>query len=114
VDLYLRIEPNPPYPGFNQCFANGVDPHEAAVLVAVQRPAALSQLGDPSGPPAWKTIPAWALIGTADHVITPAQQQAMASHAGAHIVTVNAGHLSLITRPDAVTKLIITAADATS
>jgi pimeloyl-ACP methyl ester carboxylesterase len=24
VDLYLRIAPNPPYTGFNECFANGV------------------------------------------------------------------------------------------
>jgi hypothetical protein len=38
----------------------------------------------------------------------------MASHAGAHISTVDAGHLSLVTRPNAVTKLILTAVEATS
>jgi pimeloyl-ACP methyl ester carboxylesterase len=114
VDLYLRVEPNPPYPGFAACFANGVNPPDAAVLAATQRPAALAQLGEPSGPPAWKTIPSWSLIGTDDHVIPPAQQQTMSSHAGAQITTVNAGHLSLITRAEAVTKLIETAVDATS
>jgi pimeloyl-ACP methyl ester carboxylesterase len=114
VDAYLRIAPNPPYPGFDECFANGVPANQAAVLAAVQRPAALSQLFEPSGPPAWKAIPSWALIGTADHAIPPALLQAMASHAGAHVSTVDAGHLSLVTRPNAVTKLILTAVDATS
>jgi pimeloyl-ACP methyl ester carboxylesterase len=114
VDVYLRIAANPPYTGFAQCFANGVNQDEAAVLGAVQRPAALAQLAEPSGPPAWEDIRAWALIGTADHVLPPAQQQAMAIHAGAKISTVNAGHLSLVTRPDAVTKLIVTAANATT
>jgi pimeloyl-ACP methyl ester carboxylesterase len=114
VDLYLRPEANPPYPGFAECFANGVNRRDAAVLTATQRPAAASQLGEPSGPPAWATIPAWALIGTADRVITPAQQRTMAEHAGARISTVNAGHLSLITRPEAVTKFIVAASDATS
>ena len=114
VDLYLRTEPNPPYPGFDDCFANGVDPPTAALLAAEQRPAALNQLFEPSGPPAWKTIPSWSLIGTEDNVIPPAEQEQMSSHAGAHISTVNAGHLSLVTRPEAVTKVILDAVDATT
>lgn len=113
VDLYLRSEANPPYPGFSECFANGVKPRQAALLAAVQRPAAANQYGEPSGPPAWETIPSWSLIGTADRVITPDQQQAMSTNAGAQISTVDAGHLSLITRPDVVTDLIETAVDAT-
>jgi pimeloyl-ACP methyl ester carboxylesterase len=91
-----------------------VPANQAAVLAATQRPAALGQLFEPSGPPAWTTIPSWALIGTADHAIPPALLQAMANHAGAHVSTVDAGHLSLVTRPNAVTNLILTAVDATS
>jgi hypothetical protein len=34
-------------------------PSETDVMAAAQRPAALSTLGEPSGPPAWKTIPSW-------------------------------------------------------
>jgi pimeloyl-ACP methyl ester carboxylesterase len=114
TDTYLRNEPNGPYEGFSECFANGVNHNQAALLQATQRPAALDQFFQPSGPPAWESIPAWALIGTEDRVITPASQQAMASNAGAQISTVDAGHLSLITRPNVVTKLIETAADATT
>jgi pimeloyl-ACP methyl ester carboxylesterase len=114
VDLYLRWEANPPYPGFIECFANGVGRKTAAVLAAVQRPAALAQFGEPSGPPAWKTIPSWSLIGTLDNVIPPALQEEMSSRAGARISRVRGGHLTLITRPAAVTKVILSAIGATT
>ena len=114
VDLYVQMAPNPPYIGFDQCFANGVPPAEAAVLAVSQRPLSAAALGDPSGPPAWKTIPSWSLIGTQDRVIPPAQQQAMSSRANAHIETFDAGHLGLITRPGAVVRIIGDAVNATS
>ena len=114
VDLYLRAEPGPGYDGFSGCFANGVDPKQARVLQATQRPAAFNQFFEPSGPPAWKTIPSWSLIGTEDHVIPLAKQQAMSTNAGAHITTVDVGHLSLIIRPNDVVKMIDAAVDATS
>jgi pimeloyl-ACP methyl ester carboxylesterase len=54
------------------------------------------------------------VIGTADRVIPPALLQSMAQRAKARITDVNAGHLSLISRPAAVTHVIINAARATS
>jgi pimeloyl-ACP methyl ester carboxylesterase len=114
ADLYLQIAPNPPYPGIAECFANGVDPETTALIAATQRPAFSNQFSEASGPPAWKTIPSWSLIGTQDHVIPADQQELMSKRANATIETVNAGHLSLITRPDAVTKMIEAAVAATS
>ncbi len=114
VDLYLRWEANATYPGFIKCFANGVEPESAAVLAAAQRPAAAAQFGEPSGFPAWKTIPSWSLIGTLDNVIPLALQEKMSSRAGARISRVRAGHLSLITHPGDVTKVILSAVDATT
>jgi pimeloyl-ACP methyl ester carboxylesterase len=114
VDLYLRWEANPSYPGFTECFANGVNEQTAAVLAATQRPAAAAQLSEPSGPPAWKSTPSWALLGTQDHVIPPALQEEMYQRAGAHISRVKAGHLSLITRPNAVVRVILSAVEATT
>jgi pimeloyl-ACP methyl ester carboxylesterase len=114
VDLYLRWEANPPYGGYTECFANGVGPKEAAVLFATQRPGAAVEFVQPSGPPAWKTIRSWSLIGTEDHVIPLALQEEMSGRAGANITRVKAGHLSLITRPAEVTKVILDAVDATT
>jgi pimeloyl-ACP methyl ester carboxylesterase len=107
VDTYIKPSLVP------SCFASGLPAPQAAVIAAIQRPLAASTLGDPSGPPAWTTIPSWAVIGTADRVIPPAVLTSMAQHAGAHIIDVNAGHLSMISRPNTVTKVIIDAANAT-
>ena len=54
VDLYLQSAPNGPYQGFEECFANGVNRRDAAVLFATQRPASVAQVGFVSGPPAWE------------------------------------------------------------
>jgi pimeloyl-ACP methyl ester carboxylesterase len=113
VDLYLNWEANPPYVGFRECFANGVDEATARLLHATQRPAAAAQFGDPSGAPAWRTIPSWALLGTLDNVIPPSLQEAMYERAGAQVTRVKAGHLSLITRPGAVVRVILSAVKGT-
>ena len=107
VDLYIK--PNL-VPG---CFASGLPASQAAVIAATQRPLAASAFTEPSGPPAWKTIPSWAVIGTADQVIPPAELTFMAQRAGAHITDVNAGHLSLISDPSVVTRVILEAVQAT-
>jgi pimeloyl-ACP methyl ester carboxylesterase len=114
VDFYLQIAPNAPYTGFAECFANGVDRQTTALLAATQRPAHSNQLSEASGPPAWKSIPAWSLIGTQDHVIPPDRQEIMSKRAHATIETVKAGHLSLVSNPKAVTTLIQEAAAAVS
>ena len=116
VDLYLRWEPNLTYTGFRECFANGVNQRDAAVLHATQRPASFHQFdpNETSGPPAWADIPSWSLIGTRDNVIPLAAQEFMSERAGAEITRVRAGHLTPITRPGDVVKLIMSAADATS
>ena len=113
-DAYLKAGPDAPYPGFAQCFADGLPASQAAVLAATQRPIAFSAGSAPSGVPAWKTIPSWSLIGTADHVIPPAELLFMSQRAHAHITEINAGHLSLISHPAVVTRVIIAAAQAAS
>ena len=113
VDLYLQSAPNPPYLGFAQCFANGVDVAQIPVLWAEQRPASINEFSEVSGPPAWTTIPSWDLIGTEDHVIPEADQRAMAATAHSHISTFDAGHLGLITMPDAVVDIVLRAVRAT-
>jgi pimeloyl-ACP methyl ester carboxylesterase len=114
VDLYLRWEANPPYEGFRECFANGVNGRTARLLFAGQRPAAEQQFFDASGPPAWKTIESWSLIGMQDNVLPPDLLEMMSERAGAHITRVKAGHLTPITRPGAVVRVIRSAVEATS
>ena len=98
---------------FPGCFANGLPASEAAVLAATQRPLATNAFTDPSGTPAWATIPSWDIIGMNDHVVTPAEQLFMAHRAHAHITEINAPHLSMISNPGVVASVIIQAAQAT-
>jgi pimeloyl-ACP methyl ester carboxylesterase len=108
VDTYVKPSV---FPG---CFANGLPAREGAVLAATQRPLATAALNEPSGAPAWKTIRSWALVGLDDHVIPPAGQLTMAHDAGAKVTKIHAPHLSMISHPATVTKLIEHAAKATS
>jgi pimeloyl-ACP methyl ester carboxylesterase len=98
---------------FRSCFANDLPAEQAAVLAATQRPISTLTLGQPSGPPAWAEIPSWVLVGLVDRVILPATQRFMAERAGARIVKVEASQLSMISRPGAVTGLIVAADRAT-
>ncbi len=104
VDLYIKPEL------FQACFANELSDKKAAILAASQRPIVLSALVEPSGPPAWKTIPSWYLVGTLDNVIPPYLQRFMAERANAQIVEVKAMHPAMISHPGAVVDLIETAA----
>ena len=106
VDLYIKPEVYP------SCFANTIEAEQAAVLAASQRPITFSAGAEPSGPPAWKTIPSWYLLGTRDKVIPPYVQMFMAERANAQIIKVKAPHPAMITNPQDVTKLIERAAQA--
>jgi len=99
---------------FPSCMANGLPATQARVLAATQRPIATIALTQESGVPAWQTIPSWAVVGTADHAIPPALQLAMANTAHAHITTVDAPHLAMISDPGTVTSVILHAVRATS
>jgi pimeloyl-ACP methyl ester carboxylesterase len=103
ADLFVKPDK------FPAIFAAGVP--VAGVLAAGQRPLNAAALTETfTGAPAWKTIPSWDLIGTADKLLPPAEQQIMAKRANAHVVTVNAPHLSMVARPAAVVAVITDAA----
>lgn len=104
VDLYIKQAV------FPQVFAADLPAATAAQLAAAQRPVALSALLEPSGVPAWKTLPSWYALGTKDNILPPAAQLSMAERAHSHIVRVPASHLSMLARPGTVANLIVAAA----
>jgi pimeloyl-ACP methyl ester carboxylesterase len=100
---------------FGSCMANGLPARQAAVLAATQRPLTSLALAQKSGVPAWNTIPSWAVIGTADHAIPPAELLAMAKQAHARITMApGAPHLAMIYDPGLVTTVILKAVHATT
>jgi pimeloyl-ACP methyl ester carboxylesterase len=103
VDLYVKQAV------FPQAFAADLPAATAVQLAAAQRPVTLGALLEPSGTPAWKTLPSWYLVGTMDNILPPALQSSMAERAHSHTVRVPASHLSMLSRPDTVAKLIVAA-----
>jgi pimeloyl-ACP methyl ester carboxylesterase len=106
MDVYLKED------FFNEHFAPDVPPAIRAVLAAGQRPATMLTGMQPAGPPAWKTLPSWFVIGTEDQAIPAETQRAMAERAGGKVTEVKAGHLSMVVKPVAVSRVIEEAARA--
>jgi pimeloyl-ACP methyl ester carboxylesterase len=87
-------------------FAADLPPEQAAVLAATQRPVAEAAFTDPSGPPAWKRLPSWAVVATGDKAAGTDVVRSMAQRAGAEIVELDGSHVIMISRPQPVADLI--------
>jgi pimeloyl-ACP methyl ester carboxylesterase len=104
VDVYIKTA------DFRSAFAGDVPRATAALMAITQRPVTLAAPSETSGPPAWKSIPSWYLVGRQDEAIPPAAQKFMAKRVQSHTVEINASHASLVSHPAAVTKLILATA----
>lgn len=93
-------------------FAQDLSEEDRLLIVATQRPASFVANVTPSGPPAWKTLPSWAVLGTADLVIPIDVQRRMAERAGATITEVDGSHVSMVSHPDATLAAIQAAVDS--
>ena len=100
-----------PEDDFLQHFAADVDPVEARVMYAVQQPLALSTYDDVMETPAWKTLPTWFAVAQHDEVIPPDAERQFAQRMGATTVEVDSSHVVMISHPDEVTDLILSAVD---
>ncbi|MGO7830619.1 alpha/beta hydrolase, partial [Rhizobium johnstonii] len=58
---------------------------------------------------AWLLKPSWYAVSTEDRTINPDLERFMAKRMGAKTIEIQAIHLSLISHPDEITKLILTA-----
>jgi pimeloyl-ACP methyl ester carboxylesterase len=101
-----------PQDDFVNHFASDVDPVWANVMWATQQPIQISALQDVMGVPAWKSIPSWYMVATNDEAIPPDAERLFAQRMGATVVEVESSHVPLASHPDAVTDLIVTAAEA--
>ncbi|MFJ9563947.1 alpha/beta fold hydrolase [Streptomyces fuscichromogenes] len=106
ADLYLKPRV------VRSSFAQDLSVAQQNLITAAQRPLAASAVTEPSGEPAWKTIPSWALIGRQDDIIPAAAQEATAKVAHTTVKEINSSHLSLVSHPGAVADLVNTAAHA--
>jgi pimeloyl-ACP methyl ester carboxylesterase len=91
---------------FRDAFAADLSTQQAAVLAATQRPVAEAAFTDPSGPPAWKTLPCWAVVGSGDRAAGTDVVRSMAQRAGAEILELDGSHVIMVSHPEPVADLI--------
>jgi hypothetical protein len=96
----------------HEVFAADLPATQAAVLAATQRPVAELGFSEPSGTPAWRSLPSWTVLASADLAAGTDLVRSMAERAGATITEVEGSHVIMISRPDVVTDVIMTAAAA--
>jgi pimeloyl-ACP methyl ester carboxylesterase len=94
---------------FMRDFAGDVPADKARVLYAVQAPFKWALLGDRTTHAAWRSKPSWYAVSTEDRTINPDLQRFMAKRMGARTIEVEASHVSLISQPDAITRLVLEA-----
>jgi pimeloyl-ACP methyl ester carboxylesterase len=98
---------------FHEAFADDLDPAVTAVMAATQRPLDFAALQQPSGAPAWATIPSWFVIGQNDRTIPPELHRFMAERAGAvQTIELPASHVVMMSRPAEVVDVIVAAAQS--
>jgi pimeloyl-ACP methyl ester carboxylesterase len=97
---------------FHDAFAADLPEEQAAIMAATQRPVAELGFSDPAGPPAWKHLPSWAVVATSDKAAGADVIRSMAERAGATITEVEGSHVIMVSRPDVVTDVILTAVAA--
>ncbi len=94
---------------FPAIFAGDLPPAEGALLAATQRPAAAAVFSEPSGPPAWKALPSWAVVATGDKAAGTDVTLSMAKRANATITEIDGSHLIMVSQPAAVTDVVLEA-----
>ena len=99
---------------FREVFTADLPQLESDVLGLSQRPIAAGAFAEKTAHPAWKDLPAWAAVGTADKAAGTDIVRSMAQRAGAKITEIDGSHVIMISQPDAVMEVILAARKAVS
>jgi pimeloyl-ACP methyl ester carboxylesterase len=95
---------------FLRDFAGDLPEAKAKVLYAVQEPFHKALLTGKTTHAAWRSKPSYYAVSTEDRTINPDLERFMAKRMGAQTIEVKASHLSLISHPEEITRLILKAA----
>jgi pimeloyl-ACP methyl ester carboxylesterase len=93
----------------HEAFAADLPAEQAAVMAATQRPVAEGAFSEPSGVPAWKSLPSWAVVATGDKAAGSDVVRSMARRAGATITEVEGSHVIMLSQPQVVAGVILSA-----
>ena len=96
--------------GVQKAFAGDVTAREQNLIFATQPPASQAVFTATAENAAWKTKPSFYLVAKNDKAINPELERIMAKRANATTVETDASHVPMISKPEAVIKIIQQAA----
>jgi pimeloyl-ACP methyl ester carboxylesterase len=94
---------------FHEVFAFDLSEEQTVLMAATQRPLSGLPFSEPTGVPAWKKLPSWAVVASGDKVVGTDAVRSMAERAGATITEAEGSHVIMISQPEIVTEVILTA-----
>jgi pimeloyl-ACP methyl ester carboxylesterase len=94
---------------FLRDFAGDLPEAKAKALFAVQQPFRKALLTGRTAHAAWRTKPSVYAVSTEDRTIDPDLQRFLAKRMGAKTIEVKASHLSLLSQPDTIARIILSA-----
>jgi len=95
---------------FLRDFAGDIPTAKARALFAVQQPFHKALLTGMTTNAAWRSKPSFYAVSTEDRTINPDLERFMARRMAAKTIELKSSHLSLISHPDEITRLIVEAA----
>jgi len=102
TQIELAIDPEK----FHDAFAADVSEQQARVMAATQRPISVLGFSEPTGTPAWKSLPSWAIVPTGDKAAGSDVLRDMARRADATTTEVEGSHVIMVSQPKVVAEVI--------
>jgi len=91
---------------FHDAFCADLPAAQARVMAATQKPLHKSVFGSSVPEAAWKTIPSWFIVSKNDRAINPDLERFYAKRANAKTTEIAASHVSFLSHPNDVAKVI--------
>ena len=98
---------------FHDVFCKDLSAVDARVMAATQKPLNKSVFGASVAHAAWKTVPSWYIVSSQDQAINPELERFYAKRIGAKTTEIKSSHVSFISHPKEVAKVIEEASRAT-
>lgn len=94
-------------------FAQDLDADEANLIAVTQGAVRAAAFEEKVSVAAWSTKPSWYIVSAEDRMINPDAQRALAQRIGATTFTLPTSHVPILSQPERVAEVIVTAARTT-
>ena len=98
---------------FHAVFCADLSAADARVMAATQKPLSRTVFDASLASAAWKTIPSWYIVSTQDQAINPDLERFYAKRMGAKTTEIKSSHVSFLSHPGEVARIIEEASRAT-